>query len=112
MRLCEIDDFSNQEATIEHLYRVQTARSYECYLFYKHLQKKYPDWEVVIFPMENQPSSQQTTPVHFEKNIMRGAKGILPLDKIIKLVNLFSLMVKAKKEYENAGGEYPVKATA
>ena len=102
--LIESDEFKNQELTLDHLYRVQRARSYEFWLFRRNMMHKYLDYDVVtpLRAVENVSSSDLRRSPEWSHFWQQNSR--IPQSVLDRYTWLLDRMVQAKLKYEEAGG--------
>lgn len=107
IELFEIDEWTNKEETIEHLHKVQMARSFEFYLYTEHLCKIYKHKGLIrsLEPLASLPSKQPgiwTSLDIMANKILYGATNV----ENNKYNKKYDRMIKAKEAYEKVGGKY------
>lgn len=107
MKLSEVDEWSNKDVTVEHLFKVQAARALEFIRYFNALMKQYPTWTksrgltgAYIFDHSSYLSNRTL----FRTNVSDAET--LPLDAVEKLCKLRDRMINAKYKFENADGDY------
>lgn len=103
MKLFEVkDEFESFPTTVDHLFRVQMARTYEFTMFCKKTNFYFnPDFYIIwVFHR----AVDFDDPKDFSEKLETDPR--FSDDVIEKLVSKYTRMIQAKNAFEDAGGEY------
>ena len=112
MKLADVgqpDDFSNQETSLVHLFRIQKARTYEFVLYFNKLGNK-AEWDEIDaneIPFLINRSSHWLEEEK-ELGIHEDDRELLNQQEVNAYTIKAKRMIDAKKAYEDAGGTYEV----
>lgn len=106
IELCETDEWTNQDITLDHLFRVQKARCLEYVRYFNSINyQHFSDWGTIDFNKEIQLSSKTfSSSVQFQK-VLERFKDLSP-QVIDKIIFLHARMRSAKEAFEKAGGKF------